>query len=199
MGQTHWFIVQCNPNCERKAVAELRRAGFRAHMPRLARVRVHHRTGEPIVKRRPLLVGYVFMRFPGPVNWYALRQCQGVKGVLYLDGKAYQMPRETVAAIMRAQRSMEYEDGQTRGVRREMRKGRPDVRAAQRQAKLGGMSPGRHITAPMSGAERVLARVISITKKGTVRAVILSEGRELAVEFTDLDNLEVIDRPAEAA
>jgi hypothetical protein len=41
--------------------------------------------------------------------------------------------------------------------------------------------------------------VISITKKGTVRAVILSEGRELPVEFTDLDSLEVIDRPAEAA
>jgi transcription antitermination factor NusG len=199
MGQTNWFIVQCNPNCERKAVAELRRAGFRAHMPRLAMVRRHHRTGNLLVKRRPLLVGYVFMRFPGAVNWYALRQCQGVKGVLYLDGKAYQMPRATVAQIMRGQRAMEYEDGATRGVRREMRKGRADVREAQRKAKLGGMSPGRHITAPMSGAERVLARVISITKKGTVRAVILSEGRELPVEFTDLDNLEVIDRPAEAA
>jgi transcriptional antiterminator RfaH len=194
-----WFIVQCNPNCERKAVAELRRAGFRAHMPRLARVRHHHRTGEPIIKRRPLLVGYVFMRFPGPVNWYALRQCQGVKGVLYLDGKAYQMPRANVAAIMRAQRSMEYEDGQTRGVRREMRKGRPDVRAAQRQAKLGGMQPGRHITAPMSGAERVLARILSVTKKGTIKAVMLSEGREMDVEFTDVDNLELVDERAEAA
>ena len=103
MGQIDmWFIVQTNPNCERKAVSELRRAGFRAHMPRLARVRRHHRTGEPLIKRRPLLVGYVFMRFPGPVNWYALRQCQGVKGVLYLDGRAYQMPREHVAVIMRA-------------------------------------------------------------------------------------------------
>ncbi len=194
-----WYIVQTNPNCERKAVAEMRRAGFRAHMPRIARVRRHHRTGEPLVKRRPLLVGYVFMRFPGPVNWYALRQCQGVKGVLYLDGKAYQMQRETVATIMRAQRSMEYEDGQTKGVRREMRKGRPDVRAAQRQAKLGGMQPGRHITAPMSGAERVLARVLSVTKKGTVKAVVLGEGRETPVEFTNIDALEPVDNPAIAA
>lgn len=195
----HWFIVQCNPNCERKAVAEMRRAGFRAHMPRLATVRRHHRTGEPIIKRRPLLVGYVFMRFPGEPNWYALRQCQGVKGVLYIDGKAYQMSREHVAQIMRVQRSMEFEDGPTRGVRRELRKGRADVRDAQRKAKLGGMQPGRHITAPMSGAERVLARILSVTKKGTIKAVMLSEGREMDVEFTDVDNLELVDIRSEAA
>jgi transcription antitermination factor NusG len=199
MGQDIWYIVQVNPNCERKAVSEIRRAGFRAHMPRLARVRRHHRTGEPIIKRRPLLVGYVFMRFPGVVNWYALRQCQGVKGVLYLDGKAYQMSRETVATIMRSQRAMEYEDGATRGVRRELRKGRADVRDAQRKAKLGGMQPGRHITAPMSGAERVLARILSVTKKGTIKAVMLSEGREMDVEFTDVDNLELVDSDRVAA
>lgn len=195
----HWFIVQTNPNCERKAVAEMRRAGFRAHMPRLATMRRHHRTDEPIIKRRPLLVGYVFLRFPGPANWYALRQCQGVKGVLYIDGRPYQMARETVASIMRAQRSMEYEDGQTRGVRREMRKGRADVRDAQRKAKLGGMQPGRHITAPMSGAERILARIIAVTKKGTIKAVMLSEGREMPVEFTDVDNLELVDELFRAA
>jgi transcription antitermination factor NusG len=195
----NWYIVQCNPNCERKAVAEIRRAGFRAHMPRLATVRRHHRTGDPIIKRRPLLVGYIFVRFPGPVNWYALRKCQGVKGVLYIDGGAYEMPRETVATIMRAQRSMVHEDGQTRGVRKEMRRGRKEVRQAQRSAKLGGMSPGRHITAPMTGAERILARVIAVTKKGTVKAMVMSEGREMAVEFTDIDKLEIIDRQAEAA
>lgn len=194
-----WFIVQCNPNCERKAVAEIRRAGFRAHMPRLATVRRHHRTKEPIIKRRALMTGYIFMRFNGPANWYSLRQCQGVKGVLYLDGKPYHMPRSDVATIMRAQRGMDHEDGQTRGVRREMRKGRPDVRNAQRQAKLGGMQPGRYITAPMSGAERVLARILSVTKKGTVKAVVLSEGREMAVEFTELDNLEPVDSLNEAA
>lgn len=195
----NWFIVQCNPNCERKAVAEIRRAGFRAHMPRQASVRRHHRTKEPIINRRPLLVGYIFMRFPGAANWYALRQCQGVKGVLYLDGKPYQMPREHVAQIMRAQRSMEFEDGQTRGVRRELRKGRADVRQAQRKAKLGGMQPGKYITAPMSGAERVLARILSVTKKGTVKAVVMSEGRETPVEFTDVDNLIPVDGQAEAA
>lgn len=194
-----WFIVQTNPNCERKAVAEIRRAGFRAHMPRLAIVRRHHRTGESIVKRRPLMTGYVFMRFTGPENWFALRKCQGVKGVLYLDGRPYHLPRADVATIMRAQRAMTHEDGNTRGVLRELRKGRREVRDAQRRSKLSGFSKGMHITAPMTAAERILARIIGITKKGTVRAVILSAGREMPVEFTDVDSLEVIDARADAA
>ena len=73
------------------------------------------------------------------------------------------------------------------------------MRAAQRQAKLGGMQPGRHVTAPMSGAERVLARILSVTKKGTVKAVMLSEGREMDVEFTDIDNLELVETARVAA
>jgi formate-dependent nitrite reductase cytochrome c552 subunit len=141
----------------------------------------------------------VFMRFPGPVNWYALRKCQGVKGVLYIDGHAYQMPRENVAAIMRAQRSMRHEDQDTKAVRREMRKGRLDVRQAQHRAKMGGMQPGRYITAPISGAERILARILSVTKKGTIKAVVQIEDREMPVEFTDIDNLELVDAPRKAA
>lgn len=195
MGNDSWYIVQCNPNCERKAVAEIRRAGFRAHMPRLVSVRRHHRTKEPIMKRRPLMTGYIFMRFPGPVNWYALRQCQGVKGVLYIDGHPYAMPRTDVASIMRAQRSMTHEDGQTRGVRKELRKGRADVRQAQRKAALARFSVGMRVAAPMTGAERTIARIMAITKKGTIRADV---GGKL-VEFSDVDNLELVDGHAEAA
>jgi len=198
--QNHWYIVQTNPNCERKAVAEIRRHGFRAHMPRLAKVRTHHRTKEPIITRRPLLTGYIFMRFAGPENWYALRQCNGVKGVLYVDGRPYTLAREKVASIMRAERSMAYEDGNTRSVRTELRKGRPNVRQAERRAKLGSMQVGRHITAPMTADQRVLARILSVTKKGTVKAVVLGDnGRETPVEFTDVDNLIVVDDQSEAA
>lgn len=194
-----WFIVQTNPNCERKAVAEIRRAGFRAHMPRLARVRIHHRTGKPIIGRRPLLVGYVFMRFNGPENWYVLRQCQGVKGVLYVDGHPFELPRNDVAAIMRAQRSMRFEDAETRGIRRELRSAPLRVEVAAKRAKLGSFRKGMMVTAPMTAAERILARIVAVTRKGTVKAVVLSEGREMPVEFTDVDNLKLVDRHRDAA
>lgn len=199
MGQETWYIVQVNPNCERKAAREIRRRGFGVHIPRAAIVRRHHRTKKPIMKRRPLMVGYIFLRFKGPVNWYALRQCQGVKGVLYVDGHPFGMAQSDVVSIIRAQRDMSYDDGQTKGIRREMRKGRSEVRDATRKAKLGGMSPGRYITAPMSAGERVLARIEAITKKGTVKAFVVADGREMSVEFTDVDNLELVDDISDAA
>lgn len=195
----HWYIVQTNPNCERKAAREMRRRGFGVHIPRLATVRRHHRTGKPIMKRRPLMSGYVFLRFKGPENWYVLRQCQGVKGVLYVDGHPFPLAHAEVLAIIRAQRAMRYEDKQTRGVRREMRRGRQEVGDASRKSKLIGMQPGRHITAPMTAAERILARIVAVTKKGTVKAVVLAEGREIPVEFTDVEVLEPVDFESEAA
>lgn len=195
-----WYIVQTNPNSERKAAREMRRRGFGVHIPRMAIVRRHHRTKLPIMKRRPLMTGYMFLRFKGPANWYALRQCQGVKGVLYVDGHPFRLDHEEVVSIIRAQRSMSYDDSQTRGIRREMRSGpKTAVRDAQRKAKLGGMSPGRHITAPMSAGERVLARIEAVTKKGTIKAVVLMGDREIPVEFTDIDQIEVVDDRAKAA
>lgn len=195
----HWYIVHCNPNCERKAAAEIRRRGFGVHVPRLAVVRRHHRTKQTIIKRRPLMAGYIFMRFKGPENWYALRQCQGVKGVLYVDGHPAHIKGEDVAAIMRAQRAMKHEDKDTRAIRRELRNARQTVANAAKRAKLSGMQPGRYVSAPMTGFERVIARVESITKKGTVKGVVRVDGREIQIEFTDVDNLEVIDGVDEAA
>src|SRR5690606_21343929 len=181
----NWYIVQCNPNCERKAVAEIRRAGFRAHMPKLARVVRHHRTKEQIIKRRPLMTGYIFMRFPDKENWYALRKCQGVKGVLYVDERPYRMPREHVAVIMRSQRGLRYDDKDTRAVRREMRNGHQNVSQAVKSTLRQRVKAGQRVYAPMTFAERVIARVLSVTKKGTVKAMIEMDGRELPVEFTD--------------
>lgn len=165
-----WFIVQCNPNCERKAAREMRRHGFGVHIPRQVSIKKHHRTGNDIIKRRPLLTGYIFMRFKGPTNWYALRQCQGVKGVLYVDGHAYEMPQADVVAIIRAQRYFRYDDQNTRNTRMQMRFGGLGLSKAKRRAAMGKFSVGKHISAPMTGAERVIARILSITKKGTIRA-----------------------------
>jgi hypothetical protein len=48
---------------------------------------------------------------------------------------------------------------------------------------------GMNISAPMTAAERVIARIVSITKKGTVKADVGG----MTVEFTDIDDLEVIE------
>lgn len=198
-----WYIVQCNPNCERKAAREMRRRGFGVHIPRVGAIKIHHRSGKRIMKRRIAMAGYVFLRFKGPADWYTLRQCQGVKGVLFVDGHAYEMPESDVVAIIRAQRSMVYEDHRTRSIRKEMRRGRQTVDTASRASKLASLRPGLRVSAPMTGAERMIARIIAITKKGTVRAIVETwtgdQKHEVPVEFADVNNLELVDEIDRAA
>lgn len=191
-----WYIVQCNPNCERKAAREMRRRGFGVHIPRMVSIRRHHRTKELIIKRRPLMSGYIFMRFKGPENWYALRQCQGVKGVLYIGAEhPYRLPQEDLLAIIRAQRYFRYDDKATRDTRMQMKFGGVGVGKARRKAALSRFRVGMDVIPPMSGAERVIARILAITKRGTIRA----EVGGVVVEFTDVDNLKPVDDRAEAA
>ena len=84
-----WFIVETNPSSEKKAAAELRRAGIRAYLPRQAKEVRHKRTNQPLIKRRPLYTGYLFIRFPdhmidrrGVPPFDTARKCQGVRQFL---------------------------------------------------------------------------------------------------------------------
>ena len=58
-----WHIIETNPQCERKAAAELRRAGLRVYMPKRQIESRHARTKAPEVKRKPVMIGYLFTRW----------------------------------------------------------------------------------------------------------------------------------------
>lgn len=195
MGQTQnsWFIIQTNPQCEAKAVAEIRRAGFRAYVPKAARDVRHHRTKELIIKRRPALVGYVFMRFPeGSPNWYALRKCQGVKGVLYCDGKPYELAHTQIAALMRAQRSATYDTANARAFRLAKRRGEKQS-IARAAAKLR-FKPGMQVRAVAGPWQHIIARIERVTKTGTIKAIASIFGRDTPMEYTSFDEVEVMDQ-----
>ena len=182
-----WYIVQTNPNCETKAASEIRRAGFRAYLPKLARLVWHHRQKAHTTPRRPALVGYLFMRFPdGQPNWYALRQCQGVKGVLYCDGRPYTVPQQTVAAILRDQRAMTYDEPNARTFRRGRLTG--ERNALTREKFKEGMQVAR-----VGVADRLIAQIVRVTERGTIQAVTEMMGREVVVEFTEADDIEILD------
>lgn len=188
MGQ--WYIVSVNPQCEGKAAGEIRRAGFRAYVPKAVKAVIHHRTKAMILKRSPALVGYVLMRFPGRVDWYALRQCQGVKGVLYADGKPYALAQSQVAAIMRAQRAAAYDTPTARTYRLNKRAGERESIA--RSAAKARFQRGMHVTPQSGPLAGILARIERITKRGTIEAVASLMGRETPMEFTDLSELEIV-------
>jgi transcription antitermination factor NusG len=197
MADSSWFIVQCNPQSERKAVEEIRRAGFRAYLPKAGRVIRHHRTKQVSIKRSPALVGYVFMRFPdGKPNWYALRQCQGVKGVLYSDGKPYELARELVARVMRAQRALDYDIKAARDYRMDKRRGVKQSldKALVRQK----FRPGTKVRSSSGPFQSLIAEVQSVTSKGTVKALAHIFGTEMAVEYelSDGNDLDVVEEAA---
>lgn len=193
-----WFIVQCVPQGERKAVEEIRRAGFRAYLPKAGRVIRHHRTKQVSIKRSPALVGYVFMRFPdGQPNWFALRQCQGVKGVLYCDGRPYQLDRKHVASIMRAQRSLDYDLKEARQYRTMKRRGeRAPIDRALMKARFPRGTTVRTSSGPFAS---LIAEVRHVTSRGTIQAVANIFGAEVAVEFSMGDGIETLDVVEQAA
>lgn len=120
MGQTigGWYVVQTNPQCEKKADAELRRAGLRVYLPKRSyevKDRANHK--EPTVRWRPLLIGYLFVRFPDHQRhsppFGLVRECQGVKGFVRVanevgDWVPFSVPDEAVADFMRRQRRREF-------------------------------------------------------------------------------------------
>jgi transcription antitermination factor NusG len=193
-----WYIVQTNPQCEKKAVEEIRRAGFRAYLPKAGRVIRHHRTKLVSIKRSPALTGYVFMRFPeGDPNWYALRQCQGVKGVLYCDGKPYVLARELVAGIMRAQRALDYDVKEAKRYRMDARRGKrePLDKSLLRQR----FRVGTHVRSTSGPFQSIIAEVRRVTERGTVQAVANILGKEVPVEYALTEGADTLEIVYEAA
>jgi transcription antitermination factor NusG len=59
-----WYLVRTAPKSEKKAAAWLRRAGLRVYLPKATSEKLHHRSKEPIVSRKPLWHGLLLVRFP---------------------------------------------------------------------------------------------------------------------------------------
>lgn len=191
-GDGFWFIIKTMPNAELKAVDELHRAGFRAYVPKRAVYR-RRRDEQLPIRRWPALIGYVFLRFPGPADWLAVHRCQGVRGILYVDGAPYRLPRREVARIMQAQRSMQYDAGNARTVRQAWIRGERNARRALAAERF---QVGARV---LDAATQIIARIVEITKRGTIKAIIEGKDRDMPVEFTDAEALRLIDDAAEAA
>lgn len=121
MGNNNWFVVQTNPQCEKKADGELRRAGLRVYLPKRSyEVKDRQRHSEPALRWRPLLIGYLFVRFPdvlldrhGNPPFGIVRACQGVKGFVKVANELGEwepigVPDQAVADFMRRQRRREF-------------------------------------------------------------------------------------------
>lgn len=62
---------------------------------------IHHRTKQPIQKRKPLLPGYVFIK--SPKDWFSLHSIRGVIGVMGSCGVPIIVPEPDIDALRRAE------------------------------------------------------------------------------------------------
>lgn len=172
-----WFVLQTNPQCEKKAVGELRRAGVRVFVPKRFYEKRNHKTGKSSVKNRPLMTGYLFVRFPtamlddkGRVPYGFIRKCQGVKDFLKAVDRSgervpFSIPNRLVVDFMRRQRNREF--------------GRPDVDndEKQRARRERTFTKGRIMRVTNGAFYSLEALIENLRDDGTVDATIAIFGR----------------------
>jgi Transcription antiterminator len=121
---SRWFVVRTNPNCEDRAARSLSRAGYGAYVPTWKREVQHRRSKKWVEYSRPLMTGYLFVEMPyGTPDWFTLRACNGVKGVLGVtdargDTKPFPVPSRLVERVMSAQLNMMFDDTREAKARR---------------------------------------------------------------------------------
>lgn len=116
-----WYVIQTTPQGERKADGELRRAGLRVYLPKRSyEVRDRHKRAQAKIRWKPLLIGYLFVRFPdvlrdhnGQPPFGIVRACQGVKGFVKVanafgEWEPIVVPDENIVDFMRRQRRREF-------------------------------------------------------------------------------------------
>ena len=75
-----WYVAICNPNCHRRAEAELASLGYRAFWPKLRKWVSHARRKIP--KEYPVLGRYLFVEVPPGGSIGAVRAVNGIEAMV---------------------------------------------------------------------------------------------------------------------
>lgn len=103
---TRWYVVQTHPNAEAKALAHLKRQGFRAYLPRYRKSRRHARKVE--IVKAPLFPGYMFVELDVTTEqWRPIRSTVGVTRLICNGDTPVPVPAGIVEDIV----ARETEDG----------------------------------------------------------------------------------------
>lgn len=89
LAELAWYLIQCKPRSDQKALEHLERQGFECFLPRVIR---HPATAGAAAKlNQPLFPGYIFLHMKAEGNWAKLRSTRGVNKVVSFCGKPCQI------------------------------------------------------------------------------------------------------------
>ena len=93
-----WYVIQCKPREERRALENLDRQGFSCYLPMLAVEKLRHGSVRAIPE--PLFPGYLFISLDELTgNWHPIRSTRGVAQLVRVREYPIPMPDRVIDAI----------------------------------------------------------------------------------------------------
>ncbi len=94
---TQWYLLQCKPNQQARALLHLRRQNIECFSP--SHPIKHLCKGKVEIKIEALFPGYLFINLNEDSNWRAIRATRGVSRVVSFTGAPYLVPEKLIQAL----------------------------------------------------------------------------------------------------
>lgn len=97
---SRWYVIQCKPREERRALENLERQGFQCYLPTISVERLRH--GARRDAAEPLFPGYLFIDLDELIdNWHPIRSTRGVIRLVRFREYPVPVPDEIIAMTRR--------------------------------------------------------------------------------------------------
>lgn len=95
---SRWYVIQCKPRQDARALENLVRQGFECYLPTLSAARL--RNGRKIAAAEPLFPGYLFIHLDvSGENWAPIRSTRGVSQMVRVRDQPLPVGNEIVDLI----------------------------------------------------------------------------------------------------
>ncbi|MCJ8168331.1 transcription/translation regulatory transformer protein RfaH [Atopomonas sediminilitoris] len=90
MSAIRWYVLQCKPRQDERALENLQRQGFHCYRPTLCLEKLLR--GQRVRQQESLFPGYVFIQLDPSSRWSVLRSTRGVSRVVSFAGAPVPLP-----------------------------------------------------------------------------------------------------------
>jgi transcription antitermination factor NusG len=190
-----WFVIVCNPKCERRAQLGLRRAGYQTYLPVERKYVVRSR--KKVETENPLLPRYLFVGLKGygeksGQDFYKLRGVDGVESVVRNEGvpMIVQQPKTREGQTVFPQPLSRLRDREIAGDFDHIK--REEEEKARRKALRAKCRPGAHVTLT-NGAMRGLHAIVQKVQAGGRIEVLINFLGGVTKARMKLDEVELLE------
>ncbi len=95
---SRWYVIQCKPRQDARALENLVRQGFECYLPTLSAEKLRH--GRKVAAEEPLFPGYLFIHLDvSGENWAPIRSTRGVSQMVRVRDQPLPVGNEIVELI----------------------------------------------------------------------------------------------------